>query len=212
MAGAEGGGYLCLPTWRRAGKRFQGRGVPPPVVYLVVGGSRAGSWAGGGRSSNACAISMKSPLVSAGHTCKRGAACVRTSFDISPNLKLNCQEPKLDSQLRVSANKAVAPSSWVHWFLCQLFAHGKKTPSGRCRRRATGRRVCSRSRPGCRRSAPRLRRPSTTLSLLQSPNWRPSEPHLASRSTHSRGQRLSGPTLRIAGSRSVLAVASELNN
>ena len=42
-------GYLCLPTWRRAGKRFrQGRGVPPPVVYLVVGGSRAGSWAGGG--------------------------------------------------------------------------------------------------------------------------------------------------------------------
>ena len=48
-----------------------------------------------GRSSNACAISMKSPLVSAGHTCKRGAACVRTSFDISPNLKLNCQEPKL---------------------------------------------------------------------------------------------------------------------
>ena len=86
---------MCLPTWRRAGKRFQGRGVPPPVVYLVVGGSRAGSWAGGGRSSNACAISMKSPLVSAGHTCKRGAACVRTSFDISPNLKLNCQEPKL---------------------------------------------------------------------------------------------------------------------
>ena len=39
MAGAEGG-YLCLPTWRRAGKRFrQGRGVPPPVVYLVVGES-----------------------------------------------------------------------------------------------------------------------------------------------------------------------------
>ena len=95
------------------------------------------------------------------------------------NPKLNCQEPKLDSQLRVSANKAVAPSSWVHWFLCQLFAHGKKTPSGRCRRRATGRRVCSRSRPGCRRSAPRLRGPSTTLSLLQSPNWRLSEPHHA---------------------------------
>ena len=45
---------MCLPTWRRAGKRFQGRGVPPPVVYLVVGESRAGSWAGGGRSSNAC--------------------------------------------------------------------------------------------------------------------------------------------------------------
>ena len=142
-------------------------------------------------------------------------ACMRSNlirYLSKLNPKLNCQEPKLDSQLRVSANKAVAPSSWVHWFLCQLFAHEKKTPSGRCRRRTTGRRVCSRSRPGCRRSAPRLRRPSTTLSLLQSPNWRPSEPHLASRSTHSRGQRLSGPTLRIAGSRSVLAVASELNN
>ena len=41
-------GYLCLPTWRRAGKRFrQGRGGPPPVVYLVVGESRAGRWAWG---------------------------------------------------------------------------------------------------------------------------------------------------------------------
>ena len=65
------------------------------MVYLVVGESRAGRCVGGGRSLNACAFSMKSPLVSAGHTCKRGAACVRTSFDISPNLKLNCQEPKL---------------------------------------------------------------------------------------------------------------------
>ena len=162
---------------------------------------------------HACVISIVSPpmstdAVEAG-TCMR-SNLIRYLSKLNP--KLNCQEPKLDSQLRVSANKAVAPSSWVHWFLCQLFAHGKKTPSGRCRRRATGRRVCSRSRPGCRRSAPRLRRPSTTLSLLQSPNWRPSEPHLASRSTHSRGQRLSGPTLRIAGSRSVLAVASELNN
>ena len=162
---------------------------------------------------HACVISIVSPpmstdAVEAG-TCMR-SNLIRYLSKLNP--KLNCQEPKLDSQLRVSANKAVAPSSWVHWFLCQLFAHGKKTPSGRCRRRATGRRVCSRSRPGCRRSAPHLRRPSTTLSLLQSPNWRPSEPHLASRSTHSRGQRLSGPTLRIAGSRSVLAVASELNN
>ena len=50
------------------------------------------------------------------------------------------------------------------------------------------------------------------LSLLQSPNWRLSEPHLASRATHSREQRLFRPTLPIAGSRSVLAVASELNN
>ena len=86
-ASAPGGGYLCLPTWRRAGKRFrQGRGVPPPVVYLVVGERRAGRCAGGGRSLNACAISMKSPLASAGHTCRRGVACVRSSFDISPNL------------------------------------------------------------------------------------------------------------------------------
>ena len=52
-------GYLCLPTWRRAGKRFQGRGVPPPVVYLVVGESRAGRWAGGGRSSNACILYLE---------------------------------------------------------------------------------------------------------------------------------------------------------
>ena len=51
---------MCLPTWRRAGKRFrQGRGVPPPVVYLVVGESRAGRWAGGGRSSNACILSLE---------------------------------------------------------------------------------------------------------------------------------------------------------
>ena len=88
----------------------------------------------------------------------------------------------------------------------------KRTLSGRCRRRATGRWVCSRSRPGCCRSAPRLRRPSTTLSLLQSPNWRLSEPHLASGSTRAREQRFFGPTLLIAGSRSVPAVASEPNN
>ena len=162
---------------------------------------------------HACVISIVSPPMSTDAV--EAATCMRSNlirYLSKLNPKLNCQEPKLDSQLRVSANKAVAPSSWVHWFLCQLFAHGKKTPSGRCRRRATGRRVCSGSRPGCRRSAPRLRRPSTTLSLLQSPNWRLSEPHLASSSTHSRGPRLSGPTLRIAGSRSVLAVASELNN
>ena len=41
-------------------------------------------------------------------------ACMRSNlirYLSKLNPKLNCQEPKLDSQLRVSANKAVAPSS-----------------------------------------------------------------------------------------------------
>ena len=160
---------------------------------------------------HACVISIVSPLVSSSGS--EGGRRTRS------NLIRSLSKSKLNPESAIGqlvqdavAPILVAPSSRVHWFLCQLVAHEKKTPSGRCRRRATGRRVCSRSRPGCRRSAPRFRRPSTTLSLLQSPNWRLSEPHLASRSTHSRGPRLSGPTLRIAGSRSVLAVASELNN
>ena len=48
VAAAEGG-YLCLPTWRRAGKRFrQGRGVPPPVVYSFFSQSRDGCEKGEG--------------------------------------------------------------------------------------------------------------------------------------------------------------------
>ena len=38
---------MCLPTWRRAGKRFQGRGVPPPVVYSFLGQGRDGCGKGG---------------------------------------------------------------------------------------------------------------------------------------------------------------------
>jgi hypothetical protein len=162
----------------------------------------------------------------------RACACMRDLDRISPgeqhrqrkrashafkphSISLQIQNLILNPQSSQLARRAANPRrAFVVGPLVSLPAicSRKKTPSGRCRRRATGHRVCSRSRPGCRRSAPRPRRPSTTLSLLQSPNWLLSEPHLASRSTHSRGQRFSGPTLLIAGSRYVRAVASEPNN
>ena len=181
-----------MPTWRRAGKRFrQGRGVPPPVVYLVVGESRAGRCAGGGRSLNACAISMKSPLASAGHTCRRGG-CMRSKliqYLSKLNPKLNCQEPKLDSQLRVVLKARIKPSRLrriIYWFLRQRVVREKRAPPVCCRGRATRSQVSSRSRPRCRRCAPLVRRPPTSLSLLWSPNWRPPELHTTSKTSRAR--------------------------
>jgi len=103
------GGYLCLPTWRRAGKRFQGRGVPPPVVYSVVGESRAGRWAGGGRSSNACILSLElqtltvtRPVENRGSYLSRPSCPRRVVHRLSSASSSHARMPAMESALETS--------------------------------------------------------------------------------------------------------------
>ena len=177
---------MCLPTWRRAGKRFrQGRGVPPPVVYLVVGESRAGRWAGGGRSSNACILSLELQTLTVTRPVENRGSYFRArrardeSFIVFPPPARRTPE-------------------------CR--------PWSRRWRRPPGCRVSSWPRPRSRRCSPRLRSAESRAIRLPRATSQSSGQIVAPRSTHAREQPSSAPLPRISSSRFALTVASELKN